>query len=157
MGRAGNGRQGRPVATRQFSIRTEPHTAKIGNDLELHFLPEVMGDAFLDGYDHLRQVQTQLGSNQTDANPAELRKVTAALREFLSSLMLPESAERFTTVMLPHRTLVELVEWVTELYGEGTTGRPTGSSNASAPASPSPGTRGSASSPSKASTRTRGR
>ncbi|MFI9026298.1 hypothetical protein [Streptomyces sp. NPDC053560] len=56
---------------------------------------------------------------------------------------------------LPDRVLVELLEWAVELYGGGQ--RPTGLSNASAPASPPPGTRGRAVSPSKASTRARGR
>lgn len=56
---------------------------------------------------------------------------------------------------LPTRVLVELLEWVVELYGGGD--RPTMSSSASATASRRAGTRGSGSSPSKASTRTRGR
>lgn len=56
---------------------------------------------------------------------------------------------------LPDRVLVELLEWAVELYGGGQ--RPTGSSSGSAPASPPPGTRGRAVSPSRASTRARGR
>ncbi|MFZ3595034.1 hypothetical protein [Streptomyces sp. BH104] len=56
---------------------------------------------------------------------------------------------------LPDRVLVELLEWAVELYGGGN--RPTGSSSGSAPASQPPGTRGRAVSPSRASTRARGR
>ncbi|MEZ3180818.1 hypothetical protein KYY02_19620 [Streptomyces pimonensis] len=56
---------------------------------------------------------------------------------------------------LPTRVVVELLEWVVELFGGGS--RPTTSSSASATASRRAGTRGSAPSPSKASTRTRGR
>ncbi|WP_434593244.1 hypothetical protein [Streptomyces sp. A5-4] len=56
---------------------------------------------------------------------------------------------------LPDRVLVELLEWVVELYGGGQ--RPPTSSNASAPASPSPGTPGKAGSRSRGSMSTRGR
>lgn len=58
-------------------------------------------------------------------------------------------------MQLPDRVLVELLEWAVELYGGGQ--RPTGLSGGSAGASPPPGTRGRAVSPSKASTRARGR
>ncbi|PWI06534.1 hypothetical protein DIZ27_32865 [Streptomyces sp. NWU339] len=57
---------------------------------------------------------------------------------------------------LPTRVLVELLEWVVELFGGGGS-RPTMSSSASATASRKAGTRGTAVSPSKASTRARGR
>lgn len=57
---------------------------------------------------------------------------------------------------LPTRVLVELLEWVVELFGGGGS-RPTMSSSASATASRKAGTRGTATSPSKASTRARGR
>jgi hypothetical protein len=56
----------------------------------------------------------------------------------------------------PTRVIVELLEWVVELYGGGGD-RPTTSSSASATASRPAGTRGTGASPSKASTRTRGR
>lgn len=57
---------------------------------------------------------------------------------------------------LPDRVLVELLEWTVELYG-GNSKRPPTSSGGSAKASRLPGTRGTAVSPSKASTRARGR
>ncbi|EMF20425.1 hypothetical protein H114_32819 [Streptomyces gancidicus BKS 13-15] len=58
---------------------------------------------------------------------------------------------------LPTRVMVELLEWVVELYGGGAGSRPTTSSSASATASRRTGRPGPAASPSKASTRTRGR
>ncbi|MGA5599645.1 hypothetical protein ACPCUF_01165 [Streptomyces griseoincarnatus] len=58
---------------------------------------------------------------------------------------------------LPTRVMVELLEWVVELYGGGAGSRPTTSSSGSATASRRAGKPGPAASPSKASTRTRGR
>lgn len=55
------------------------------------------------------------------------------------------------SMRLPDRVLVELLEWVVELYGGGS--RPTSSSNGSAPASRTRGTPGRASSRSKGSIR----
>lgn len=60
------------------------------------------------------------------------------------------------SVRLPDRVLVELMEWVVELYGGGGS-RPTGSSNGSAPASSRAGTGGKGPSSSRASTRAAGR
>ncbi len=60
------------------------------------------------------------------------------------------------SIRLPDRVLVELMEWVVELYGGGGS-RPTGSSNASARASSTAGTRGKAASRSRASTPAAGR
>jgi hypothetical protein len=56
---------------------------------------------------------------------------------------------------LPTRVVVELLEWVVELFGGGS--RPTMSSSGSAKASKPAGTRGSGNSPSMGPTRTRGR
>lgn len=60
------------------------------------------------------------------------------------------------SIRLPDRVLVELMEWVVDLYGGGGS-RPTGSSNASARASSKAGTRGKAASRSRASTPAAGR
>jgi len=141
------------VATRKFALNTTPHVAEIG-DTKLLFQPEVMGDDFLDAYEKLRAVQKEAKADDpANADPAELRKVTKALRDFLSDLMLPESRDAFAQIRLPDRILVELLEWAVEQYGA----RPTGSSSGSAQASPTPGTRGSGSSRSMGPTRTRGR
>lgn len=58
---------------------------------------------------------------------------------------------------LPDRVLVQLLEWVVELYGAGAAERPTTSSSASATPSPRAGRRGTGVSSSRASTSARGR
>lgn len=60
------------------------------------------------------------------------------------------------SMRLPDRILVQLLEWTIEIYG-GSDSRPTGSSTASSPASRPAGIPGKGSSPSKGSTRARGR
>lgn len=148
------------MAIRQFSIRTEPHVAQIG-DVELKLVPEMVGSSFLDGYEKLREAQKDGSGDGTD--PASIRRVTTALREFLSSMMLPESAETFAGMELPDRILIQLVEWSAELYGGGSGsaagngkgngsggGRPTMPSSGSASSRRSPGTPSKASSPSPA-------
>ncbi|MEU0059073.1 hypothetical protein [Streptomyces sp. NPDC006334] len=177
---------------KSFALHTEPHVADIGGT-ELLFQPEVMGDEFMDAYAEMRDAQKAKGvdlDNLADADPADLRKTTRALRVFLSRQMLPESAEQFLrldvvkggrvlksfqdldeaeqyagkhkdarvaeALRLPTRVIVELLEWVVELYGGGGT-RPTMSSSASSTTSRPAGRPGTGPSPSKASTRTRGR
>lgn len=180
------------MATKKFTLNTQPHEAEIGN-VTLLFQPEVMGDEFLDAYGRLQETTKRLNIDLSDMQSADLsqvRETTAALRVFLASLMLPESSPQFArwdvvaggkvvgsysdpaeareaaegrkgakvvdeSMRLPDRVLVELLEWVVELYGGGN--RPPTSSSGSAPASPSPGRPGRAGSPSRASTSMRGR
>ncbi|MFF4755551.1 hypothetical protein ACWD5R_32010 [Streptomyces sp. NPDC002514] len=180
------------MAKKQFSLNTTPHEAEIG-DTTFLFEPEVLGDEFLDRYERLQEANRRLNidlANTADTDLSKVREATAAMRVFLASLMLPESASEFArwdviadgktisshsnpeeaneaaakrkgaTVedagrRYPDRVLVELMEWVVELYGGGQ--RPPTSSSASAPASPPPGRRGRGVSPSRASTSTRGR
>jgi hypothetical protein len=187
--------KGIPVANKKFALNTQPHAAEIGDDVTLYFLPEVMGDEFLDSYGRLQETTKRLNVDLSDASNVDLSHVRAAntaLRVFLASLMLPESAESFARwevhasgkkvgsyadpasaeeaaagrkgakvvdagLRLPDRVLVELMEWVVELYGGAGGQRPPTSSNGSAPASPPPGPRGRGVSPSRASTSTRGR
>ncbi|MGW6391229.1 hypothetical protein ACWFR1_12170 [Streptomyces sp. NPDC055103] len=177
---------------KQFALNTSPHEAEIG-DVTLEFLPEVMGDEFLDTYASLQDTTKRLSidlSDMTNVDLAQVRDTTQALRVFLAKLMLPESAEKFARwevkvgakvvsshfdpdeareaaetkknakvvdagMRLPDRVLVELLEWVVELYGGGQ--RPPTSSSASAPASSSPGPSGRAGSRSRGSMSTRGR
>lgn len=146
------------MATKRFGINTSPHVAEIGDHLTLEFKPEVMGDEWMDAYLQLREAQQGLPSDPEqvgEVDPGEIRKAAQALREFLAGFMLPDSAERFADTPLPDRVLVELFQWLTELYG----GRPTGSSSASGPPSQpmGSGTRSTATSRSRASTSTRGR
>jgi hypothetical protein len=67
-----------------------------------------------------------------------------------------EGARVADELRLPTRVIVELLEWVVELYGGGGT-RPTTSSSASSTPSRQAGRRGTGVSPSRASTRTPGR
>ncbi|MER6975681.1 hypothetical protein [Streptomyces carpinensis] len=85
------------MATRDFAVRTENHVANLGELGKLEFIPEVLGDQFLDGYSKVSEAQKALGDENdlTKMDPAVLRSVYGAMREFLASLMVPESAERF--------------------------------------------------------------
>lgn len=161
---------------------------------KLEFVPEVFGAEFLDGYNKVQEAQAALGGEQdlTKMDPAALHQVYGAMRHFLGTLMIPESAERWLrfevikagklidhfrtrseaeakaaelgptarvqdkSMRIPDRVLVDLLEWVTELYGGGNE-RPTTPSSGSSRASRRAGTPGKGSSHSKASTRTAGR
>lgn len=128
------------MATRKFTLNTTPHEAEIG-DTVLKFVPEVAADEFLDGYARLREAQKTANSLSGDEDLGDVRKVTSALREFLTDLMLPESREPFSAMVLPVRVLVELTEWVAEIYGSGASDRPTGRPGGSASSRQTPGTR----------------
>jgi hypothetical protein len=179
------------VARKSFTLNNEPHIAELGGT-ELAFVPEVMGDEFLDGYASLIEQQRGIGAGSGDLSGVsadQLRGIVAELRSFLAKLMMPHSRDLFSryvvvkagktvgtytdraeadehaaglkgatvedeSMQLPTRVLMELLEWVAEIYGGG---RPPTSSNGSAPASPPRGTRGTGNSPSRASTPTRGR
>jgi len=146
------------MANRKFALHTEPHVAEIGDDLVFEFQPEVMGDEYLDEYEALKERLAAVGlagGDVENVDVAALRESVAATRDFLAGLMLPESAERFGKTRLPNRVVTDLFQWTLELYaGEQ---RPIGSSSASSTPSARAGTRGTATSHSKASTRARGR
>ncbi|BBA98369.1 hypothetical protein RVR_4523 [Actinacidiphila reveromycinica] len=179
------------MATKKFTLNSTPHEAEIGSATYL-FEPEILGDEFLDRYERLQEANRRLNldpANMADTDLSKVREATVAMRVFLASLMLPESAHEFARwdvvvggkvvsshpnpeeagaaaakrkgatvadagTRYPDRVLVELMEWVVELYGGN---RPPTSSSGSAPASPPPGRRGRGVSPSKASMSTRGR
>jgi hypothetical protein len=120
------------MARKSFTINTEPHVATVG-DLELEFKPEVIGGEFLEAYGELREAQSVLSEGKPGELSAEqARDVHKAMREFLAGFMLPHSAEAFSAVSLPDRILVQLLEWISEVYGGGSTARPTGRSSGSA-------------------------
>ncbi|MFD8509720.1 hypothetical protein ACFV27_01040 [Streptomyces antimycoticus] len=184
------------MAKKTFALNSEPHIATVGGT-DLEFLPEVMGDEFMDAFAELREAQQAAkGLDMNDLStldPAALRGAARGMRAFLARLMLPESATAFTrlnvvrgdqvlgsfqdwdqaqeaadaaegggarvvwAMPLPDRVLVELLEWVVELYGGGADERPPTSSSASAPRSPKGGRRGMGVSPSRASTPAPGR
>ncbi|MFI2300181.1 hypothetical protein ACH5AL_15260 [Actinacidiphila glaucinigra] len=164
-----------------FSLHTEPHVADVGGK-ELQFLPEVMGDQFMDAYSGLIEAQRAASGIDLEdlatVDSNKLRGAARAMRAFLAELMLPESAGLFTRLNvvkdgkvlesfpdrvdaerfadevegggavvvdafpLPDRILVQLLEWVVELYGGGADERPPTSSTGSATASRRGGRRG---------------
>ncbi|MFJ5037935.1 hypothetical protein [Streptomyces parvulus] len=86
------------MAQKSFALRTEPHVASIGDDLELHFTAEVYGDQFLDAYAELQEAQKAIGANGADTSKLtgdQLRKLYAAIRTYLLKMMTEESANRF--------------------------------------------------------------
>ncbi|MGW3512092.1 hypothetical protein [Streptomyces sp. NPDC000994] len=85
------------MATKSFAIRTENHVADLGDLGPLEFVPEILGDEFLDGYSKVQEAQSALGDEKdlTKLDPDVLRSVYGAMRSFLATLMTPESAERF--------------------------------------------------------------
>ncbi|MFF5968285.1 hypothetical protein ACFY64_32085 [Streptomyces collinus] len=85
------------MATKDFAVRTEPHIARLGELGELHFVAEVFGDEFLNGYHRVTEAQAAVGGQEdlTKMDPAVLRQVYGSMREFLGSLMTQESAERW--------------------------------------------------------------
>ncbi|MFF4146894.1 hypothetical protein ACFY0A_37465 [Streptomyces sp. NPDC001698] len=91
------GDKGTPVATKSFAIRTENHVADLGDLGTLEFVPEILGDEFLDGYSKVQEAQSALGDEKdlTKLDPGVLRSVFGAMRSFLATLMTTESAERF--------------------------------------------------------------
>jgi hypothetical protein len=149
------------MATKRFSLHTEPHVAEIGDELAFEFQPEVDGDQFLDAYDALKERYSGLqlgdGNDLAQIQTADLREAIGAVRDFLASLMLPQSAAEFATAKLPNRVVMQLLEWAMEIYGGNDGQRPPTSSPASAITSPRAGTPGMGSSHSRGSTRARGR
>lgn len=117
------------MAERHFTLYTDPHVAHVGPH-DLFFEPEVIGTEFVEAYTRLQQVQEEVTEATTPRKATATRhakaidlsaasKLDPAMRDFLAAFMLPESAELFVTLRLPQRVLVELIEFVTELYGGG--------------------------------------
>jgi hypothetical protein len=118
------------MAEKSFAINTEPHVATIGEH-RLLFEPEVIGAEFAQAYSGLKQAQKQVKAAKDDVGPDELLAVNAGMRDFLRRFMLPDTAELFDTLKLPDRVLVQLLEWVAELYGGSSGNGRGGSSSAS--------------------------
>lgn len=118
---------------RVFEIRTEPHRAVIGQNTLL-FQPEADGAEFVSAYGKLQQKQEEAASLEkprkasstkhakSPLSETELSTVAvleAAMRDFLAEFLLPDSRDVFKGLKLPQRVLIELIEWVAELYGGG--------------------------------------
>ncbi|ATN93707.1 hypothetical protein SEA_ABT2GRADUATEX2_4 [Streptomyces phage Abt2graduatex2] len=118
------------VTSRTFNIRTEPHEAVIGPH-KLLLEPEVIGAEFAEAYTVIREAQAKVkaaqGSKASGTKHAKadgldasvLKELSEAMRTFVRRFMLPESQQVFDTIRLPDRILVQLMEYVAELYGGG--------------------------------------
>lgn len=118
------------MASKAFEIRTEPNEALIG-DATLLFQAEVVGAEFAEAYDALRSVQQKVkgleGGKPSSTKHAKadhvdsttLAELSNAMRDFVGRFLLPESKTVFDSMRLPDRVLVQLMEWVAELYGGG--------------------------------------
>ncbi|MFI7467404.1 hypothetical protein [Nonomuraea sp. NPDC049646] len=86
------------MAKQKFAINTEPHVAEIGDDIELLFKPETMGDEFLDAWHSLQETYRGLGidpANIKDSPADVLRIAGTAVRRFIAGFMLPDSARLY--------------------------------------------------------------
>ena len=121
------------MATKTFEIRTDPHEAVIGSTTLL-FEAEVIGAEFAQAYSSLRDVQQKVKGAQggkasstkhaksDDIDADVLTELSDAMRGFVRRFMLPESQTVFDGLRLPDRILVQLMEYVAELYGGGSGG-----------------------------------
>lgn len=127
---------------RVFEIRTEPHRAVIGAETLL-FEPEAVGAEYVTLYAELQRKQEEVSaktaprkaSSTKHAKPvvddlSNLIELEEAMRNFLASFMLAESKLVFHQMRLPQRILIELIEWIGELYGGGS-GNPDAASGTS--------------------------
>lgn len=118
------------MASRSFALNTTPHEATVGS-VTLLFEPEVIGAEFAEAYEQLRDVQQKVkgagGSKASSTKHARAESVDAgvlgelsdAMRKFVGTFLLEESQAAFADLRLPDRILVQLMEWVAELYGSG--------------------------------------
>lgn len=63
------------MTTRDFAVRTETYVATLGDLGKLEFVPEALGDEFLDGYAKIQEAQVVLGGKKdlTKMDPETLR------------------------------------------------------------------------------------
>ncbi|MFJ4627198.1 hypothetical protein [Streptomyces sp. NPDC088847] len=89
------------MARKKITLNTEPHVVEIG-DTELEFLPEVMGDEFVEAFGELKEAQKAASGLDLDdlstLDPSLIRGAARGMRSFLARLMLPETAELFTRI-----------------------------------------------------------
>lgn len=114
------------MATRTFEIRTEPHEATLG-DRVFYFEPEVVGAEFAGAYNKLREVQERTQGSKANsskaaksADPNAIIEISSAMKSFVATFLVPgEQVDIFSGMRLPDRVLVQLIEWLGELYGGG--------------------------------------
>ncbi|MEV8547283.1 hypothetical protein [Streptomyces sp. NPDC051572] len=89
------------MARKKIALNTEPHVVEIG-DTELEFLPEVMGDEFVEAFGELKEAQKAASGLDLDdlstLDPSLIRGAARGMRSFPARLMLPETAELFTRI-----------------------------------------------------------
>ncbi|MFM9590701.1 hypothetical protein ACKI16_29365 [Streptomyces scabiei] len=86
------------MSRKSFALNREPHVADLGEGTELHFVPEVYGDRFLDAYAELQEAQKALGAEDGDTaslSGDRLRDLYGAIRTYLGKVMTDECAETF--------------------------------------------------------------
>lgn len=119
------------MATRTFTLNTSPHEAVIGNTV-LFLQPEVDGATFVEAYAGLRDAQAKVTGTKAsstkhakavDTDPETLRELSAAMRGFIRRFLLEDSTGPFDALSLPDRILVQLVEYLAEIYGGGSGNR----------------------------------
>jgi cobalamin-dependent methionine synthase I len=118
------------MASKTFALRVEPHEAIVGDTILL-LEPEVIGADFAEAYDALREVQQKVksaeGNKASSTKTAKastvdakmLTELSAAMRSFVRRFLLEESRPVFDDMRLPDRVLVDLMQYVAELYGGG--------------------------------------
>lgn len=111
------------MATKRFSMNTDPHVLHVGDDLTLEFEPEA-GTEFLDAYGELLDLQKSSDLTTADG----VKAVTAASRELLAKKALPSSAAKLRDpeTFIPLRHLSGMVEWLTQTYTGSGEGAPAG-------------------------------
>lgn len=115
------------MASRTFTIRTEPHEAHVGPKTLL-FVPEADGAEFVAAYDQLTEMQKRLvgrkatsnkAAKPADTSPEALKEVNAAMRSFIDRFLLDDSKPDFAEMKIPDRVLVQIIEFLAEVYGGG--------------------------------------
>lgn len=110
------------MAERSFALNVTPHVAVVGPH-RFEFEPESNGAEFADAYSALREAQRSITDAGENVGAAELKIVSAGMRDFVTRFMLDESKALFASVTLPDRVLVQMLEFVAELYGSGSAGK----------------------------------
>ncbi|UJV42993.1 hypothetical protein [Streptomyces sp. AMCC400023] len=106
------------MARKSFAMNREPHVADLGDGTELHFVPEVYGDRFLDAYGDLKEAQAALGAEDKEISELSgdrLRSLYGAIRTYLAKMMTDESAAIFNRYEVSQAGTVVEVFQVEEL------------------------------------------
>lgn len=116
---------------RVFELRTEPHPVRVGTTV-LHFEPETYGADFVEAYNDLRDAQVRVSrkaagrkassskhAQDPDLNVEDVKALNDTMRRFVRGFLVPESHAAFDGLKIPDRILLELIDYLAELYGGG--------------------------------------